>query len=170
MKIADNDLLLGSEQAVMRTMADVFDSFDKINSDLPSASLYDLLLTKIKAMNSLSTSRLSTWMVTENRNTADTELENAQLRIENYSLQQKIQSIETRLVNIESQMPIEKVVILRDISLEQAKKEVEELFSRRTTLYYSDIASELGISLETAVKICSELQESGAIEVNDGID
>ena len=43
---------------------------------------------------------------------------------------------------------------------------IETLLKKGKTLFYSDIASELGIDLEETVSICRELQEEGKIEVD----
>ena len=64
-------------------------------------------------------------------------------------------------------MPEEKVIVLREISREQAKQEIQQLFSSGRTLYYSDIAEELGLDLELTVDICRELQESKEIKVDE---
>jgi len=59
------------------------------------------------------------------------------------------------------------VIVLREISREQAKQEIQQLFSSGRTLYYSDIAEELGLDLELTVDICRELQESKEIKVDE---
>ena len=48
--------------------------------------------------------------------------------------------------------------------LPDTKKEIEGIFQKGRTLYYSDISQELGLSLRTVVKICGELQSEGKIE------
>jgi len=94
------------------------------------------------------------------------EQENTQLRIENYALRERIRAVEERLANIEATIPRERVVILREISKEEAKEEIRNLFSTGQTLYYSDIAKELRLDLEMVVEICNELQESGEINTD----
>jgi len=49
--------------------------------------------------------------------------------------------------------------------MEQAKEEIRKLFSHGRTLYYSDIAEELGLDLETVVQVCQELKEKQEVEV-----
>lgn len=97
------------------------------------------------------------------------EQENMQLRNENLILRDAIRRIEERLSTIEANLPQEKVVILREISKEEAEKEIRELFSKGKTLYYSDIAQELGLDLESVVDICNELQKQGDINVDAGV-
>ena len=59
----------------------------------------------------------------------------------------------------------QEAIILRDVSSEQAKAEIEELFRNTTdSLYYSDIMEQLGIDLELVVSVCSELLDEGKIE------
>lgn len=92
--------------------------------------------------------------------------ENIQLRNENLILRDLIHKIEERLANIEAYLPNEKVIVLREISREEAKNEIRKLFSSGKTLYYSDIAQELGLDLELVVDICTELQKQGEIAVD----
>jgi len=95
------------------------------------------------------------------------EQENAQLKIENYSLRNKIKAIEEKIANIEIAIPKEETVVLRDVTKDQALKEIKNLFLSGRTLYYSDIAEELGLSLRVVVDICNELKENGEISTGD---
>ena len=95
------------------------------------------------------------------------------LKQQNFQLQQdvnrltgRIQLLEQRLERLEEVMPEEKVIILREVSREQAEGEIRALFATGETLYYSDIAERLGLDLELVVEICNELKEQGDIEVN----
>jgi hypothetical protein len=86
---------------------------------------------------------------------------------QNKNLQIKIQELEKRVKLLEALLPDTHVVVLRAISRDQAKKEITNLFVKGETLYYSDIAEQLDLDLELVVDICSELQQSGEIEVDD---
>jgi DNA invertase Pin-like site-specific DNA recombinase len=79
--------------------------------------------------------------------------------------EQELQKTRQKLQQIETNIPHEKVVVLRPIPMEQAKEEIRKLFSQGRTLYYSDIAEELGLDLETVVQICQELKEKQEVEV-----
>ena len=94
------------------------------------------------------------------------EQENMQLRNENITLKDAIRRIEERLTSIEASLPSEKVLILRDISKEDAKNEIKRLFSSGNTLYYSDIAQKLGLDLELVIGICNDLQRRGEITID----
>ena len=94
------------------------------------------------------------------------EYENMQLRNENIELRDEIRRIEERLVNIETSLPKNNVIILRELTRDQAKNEIKKLFSRGKTLYYSDISQQLGLDLELVVDICNELQKSGEIIID----
>ena len=118
------------------------------------------LLTNIAGVPTFAVDTESSWWF---------EQENTQLRIENYALRERIRAVEERLANIEAALPKERVIILRDISKEEAKQEIRTLFSTGQTLYYSDIAEELRLDLEMVVDICNELQESGEISIDAGI-
>lgn len=79
----------------------------------------------------------------------------------------RIDSFEERLAKVESSLPSEKVILLRDISRKDAKKEISQLFSEGKTLYYSDIAERLNLDLQLVVKICNELHKRGEIKIDD---
>ena len=77
------------------------------------------------------------------------------------------EGIEERLAAIEKAYPSEKVIVLRELSKEQAETEVLRLFSTGRTLYYSDIAEELRLDLALVVEICNELESRGKVQVVD---
>lgn len=79
----------------------------------------------------------------------------------------RIESLEQRLNNIENAMPREEVIVLREITREEAKIEIERLFTKGDTLYYSDIAKKLRLDLELVVNICEELFKEGKVRVED---
>lgn len=85
---------------------------------------------------------------------------------ENASLRKQISVIRKKLTDIEERIPEEKVVILREVSKEEAKQEVRTLFAGDRTLYYSDIAEELQLDLRLVVEICHELEEAGEITID----
>lgn len=95
------------------------------------------------------------------------ERENMQLRNENLILRDTIRKIEERLSRIEASLQRDRVVVLRDVSREQAKAEIQSLFAQGKTLYYSDIAERLRLDLQSVVEVCKDLHESGEIEVVD---
>lgn len=86
---------------------------------------------------------------------------------ENASLRQEIEQIKQKLSELEERITEEKVIVLREISREEAKEEIRQLFSSGRTLYYSDIAEELRLDLELVVDICRELQESGELRIDE---
>jgi regulator of replication initiation timing len=88
---------------------------------------------------------------------------------ENASLRREIEQIKQKLSELEERMPEEKVIVLREISREEAKEEIRQLFSSGRTLYYSDIAEELRLDLELVVAICHELQESGELRIDESV-
>lgn len=83
-----------------------------------------------------------------------------------FSFREELEKIKQKLLELESR---EKVIVLREITKEEAKKDIEQLFKSGRTLYYSDIVKELKLDLETVVDICNELQGSGQIEVDASI-
>jgi len=95
------------------------------------------------------------------------EQQNMQLRNENIILKEILNKIEERLSTLEASQPREKVIVLRELSVDDAKKEIKKLFATGRTLYYSDIARELGLDLRMVVDICDALQTQGEITVDD---
>jgi len=74
-----------------------------------------------------------------------------------------------RITELESKVAQEKVIVLKELTREDAKEEVRQLFQSGRTLYYSDIVQELGIDLEMVVDICGELEKELEIEVDAGV-
>ncbi|MCK4404541.1 MAG: hypothetical protein KAW02_05565 [candidate division Zixibacteria bacterium] len=58
----------------------------------------------------------------------------------------------------------ENFIVLREISMRQAKKEIVKLFQKSGSLYYSDIAEQLRLDLELVVDLCAELEKEGKIK------
>ena len=85
----------------------------------------------------------------------------------------EIRDLKARVAALEEQMAhlgvasVEKVIILREITKEEAKAEIIDLFATGETLYYSDVSDRLRIDLPVVVEICRELQAEGAIRVDD---
>lgn len=88
------------------------------------------------------------------------------LILENWLLHRELQRIKRRLSELERRIPEEKVIVLREIKREDAKKEIRELLKGGRTLYFSEIAGELSIDLELVVGICQELLEKGEIGID----
>lgn len=82
------------------------------------------------------------------------------------ALQEELKQTKQRLLELEGRISGEEVIVLREITREEAKQEIKQLFQSGRTLYYSDIARELQLDLELVVEICNELQESGVVEVD----
>lgn len=86
-------------------------------------------------------------------------------------VQRKLDLIENQLSEISrlvSQEVGQEAIILRDVSYEQAKTEIEEFFRNTTeSLYFSDIMEQLSIDLELVVSVCNELLDEGKIEYGD---
>ena len=91
------------------------------------------------------------------------------LVLENVLLRQEVEWIKQRLSELEERIPEEKVIVLREISREEAKQEIQQLFSSGRTLYYSDIAEELRLDLKLVVDLCLELQVSGEVEIDESV-
>jgi len=56
-----------------------------------------------------------------------------------------------------------KVIYVRDITLEQAKKEILEHLKRHGSAYVSEIAEDLGIKIEMAFRAVEELEKEGVV-------
>lgn len=83
-----------------------------------------------------------------------------------FSVREELEQIKQKLLELESR---EKVIVLKEITREEAKKEIQQLFESGRTLYYSDIVKELRLDLETVVDICKELQKNKEIGIDDRV-
>ena len=83
------------------------------------------------------------------------------------SLQEELKQTKQRLMELENRVPEEKVIVLRDVTREEAKQEIRQLFLSGRTLYYSDIAEELELDLKLVVGICREFQENKEIGIDE---
>lgn len=99
--------------------------------------------------------------------TEDTDKTLRDLQKANASLRERVKALEERVKVIETALPIERAIILRAISKEEAEKEICNLFAKGGPLYYSDIAERLNLDLEMVVNVCNELQKRGEIKVHD---
>lgn len=87
--------------------------------------------------------------------------------VEHLSLQGELKQVKQRLVELENRDSSGKVTVLRDITREEAKKEIRQLFTSGRTLYYSDITEELKLDLKLVVDICREFQENKEIGIDE---
>ncbi len=85
----------------------------------------------------------------------------------NNDLLQQIKDLEKRLALVEKAIPRQKTIVLREITREEAKSEIEDLFKKGDILYYSDISEQLRIDLELVVEICEELIKEGKVKIAD---
>ncbi len=81
-------------------------------------------------------------------------------------LRARVAALEAQVARLEANSA-EQVIVLREITRDQARAEITDLFRGGETLYYSDISERLRIDLETVVAICRELQEEGVVRVDD---
>jgi len=95
--------------------------------------------------------------------------ENWQLQSEVHALRRSLADIQSRLSQLEATAPSVKLVVLREVSREQAKNEIRQLFRSAETLDYEEIVEKLQIDLELVVDICDELMEAGEIGPDAGI-
>jgi len=82
-------------------------------------------------------------------------------------LRMQVQALAEQLKALREALPQERVVVLREISREQAKEEIRNLFRSGEILYYSGIAEQLGLGLELVVDLCNELEAAGEIGVDE---
>ena len=82
-------------------------------------------------------------------------------------LETRIAALEERVARLEEHHAEVKVIELREVTKDEAKTEIVDLFATGETLYYSDISERLRIDLEMVVDICHDLQQEGAIGVEE---
>lgn len=81
-------------------------------------------------------------------------------------LESRVAALEERVTRLE-ELSEEKVIELREVTMDEARAEIVDLFAAGETLYYSDIADRLRLDLEMVVEICHKLQEEDVIYVAD---
>ncbi|MDP3061776.1 MAG: hypothetical protein Q8O40_00985 [Chloroflexota bacterium] len=82
-------------------------------------------------------------------------------------LESRVQELEREVAELKTRLEAqeeEEVIVLRDISREQAKDEIRVLFKAGETLYYSDIVRRLGLDVSLVVELCDELESEGEVE------
>lgn len=79
-------------------------------------------------------------------------------------MESRVAALEERVTRLEEHSE-EKVIELREITMDEARAEIVDLFAAGETLYYSDIADRLRLDLEMVVEICHKLQEEDVIYV-----
>jgi len=89
--------------------------------------------------------------------------------VEKEMLKQELAKVNKKLTELEKRIPQEGVIVLRDISREQAKEEIKQLFKTGRTLYLSDLVKELGIDLGTVAEICDELEANGELVIDQNV-
>ena len=78
-------------------------------------------------------------------------------------LRERVSCLESDLAEVKANF-VPEIIELREVSREQAKLEIRELFgTTEGPLYFSDIEAQLGIELELVVEVCRELIDEGAI-------
>lgn len=82
------------------------------------------------------------------------------------TLTARVADLEERVARLEENS-VENVIDLREITREEAKDEIIDLFATGEILYYSDIAFRLQLDLEMVVDICHQLKEDGLIHLAD---
>ena len=87
--------------------------------------------------------------------------------IENALLRDEVERLKQRLLELEQRISGEKVIMIRDITKEEAKEEIRRLLKGGHTLYFSDIADKLRLDLEMVVDICRELQGDKEIGIDE---
>ena len=89
------------------------------------------------------------------------------LAMQYLAMQEELMRTKKRLAELEGRTNMEKPVVIRDITREDAKCEIRQLFQSGRTLYYSDIADELALDLEMVVDICREFQGNKEIGIDE---
>ena len=99
-------------------------------------------------------------------------IENTELRSANARLSSRLSELTDRLTALEEKIDATSptVVVLRELSREDAKAEIIDLFSQGNVLDYEDVVTQLRIDLELAVELCDELIEEGEIGPVGDID
>jgi hypothetical protein len=79
---------------------------------------------------------------------------------------ERLAEMVTALMSNRTPSEIEEAIEAREVSVEDAKREIVELFKQRRgqDLYYSDIAEALNLDFSTVIAACGELENEQVIE------
>ncbi|MBA7678137.1 hypothetical protein ES703_86408 [subsurface metagenome] len=86
-----------------------------------------------------------------------------------FALQEELGRVKRKLAELENKPSGEEVMVVRDITKEEAKEEIRQLLKKGETLYFSDIADKLRLDLEMVVDICRELQDKKEIGIDEEV-
>ena len=87
--------------------------------------------------------------------------------LEHFALREELRQARQKLAELENRSSGEEVMVVRDITKEEAKEEIRQLLKGGHTLYFSDIADKLRLDLEMVVDICRELQGDKEIGIDE---
>jgi len=87
--------------------------------------------------------------------------------LEYFALREELRQARQQLAELENRSVGEEVMVVRDITKEEAKEEIRQLLNGGDTLYFSDIADKLRLDLEMVVDICRELQGDKEIGIDE---
>ena len=84
-----------------------------------------------------------------------------------FALREELRQTRQKLLELENRLSREQVMVVRDITKEEAKEEIRQLLKGGDTLYFSEIADKLRLDLEMVVDICRELQDTKEIGIDE---
>lgn len=89
-----------------------------------------------------------------------------QLKAENIKLKAENISLRKMVVAMQATNSAEQILEIRDLSREQAKKEVRAFFKAHhgETIYPSDVMEALSLDYDLVYEICEELEQEGKIK------
>lgn len=89
------------------------------------------------------------------------------------SLELRVAALEQELANIRHALDRdqeEEIITLRDVSREQARMEIRQVFAIGGVHYMSELAEFLRLPDQLVVELCNELMAEGELEVNDDVN
>jgi len=89
------------------------------------------------------------------------------LALEYFALREELRQARQKIAELENRPLEEEVMVVRDITKEEAKEEIRQLLKGGDTLYFSEIADKLRLDLEMVVDICRELQDTKEIGIDE---
>lgn len=89
--------------------------------------------------------------------------------LEYFALREELRQARQKIAELENKPLGEEVMVVRDITKEEAKEEIRQLLKGGDTLYFSEIADKLRLDLEMVVDICRELQDTKEIGIDEEV-
>ncbi len=131
-------------------------------------------MARIRTASGAQTSRPPRLAVGRNRRVLVRHLRESHSKLEVKRLQKQAEDLSARIAELEREAEAARdtetdhVIVLRDISKEQARNEILEAFESDEPLDHADLAEVLRLEISMVFEVCNELIDEGLVVFYDG--